>query len=44
MKKQYEIPSAETWRLDAEDALLTGVSQQTHTAESYADEEDYGGF
>ncbi len=44
MKKQYETPSAEAWQLDVEDALLTGVSQQTYTAETYSDEEDYGGF
>ena len=44
MKKQYQEPAVEAWRLDTEDAVLTGVSQQPHTAEKYCEEEEYGGF
>lgn len=44
MKKQYEIPAVEAWRLDIEDAVLTGISQQTRTSESYSEAEEYDGF
>ena len=44
MKKQYQIPVTEAWRLEVEDVVLTGVSRQTNTAEAYRDEEEYGGF
>ena len=44
MKKQYQIPVTEAWRLEVEDAVLTGISRQTNTSETYRDEEEYGGF